>query len=368
MIVGGVTSRRHAGERLSERVVRECARAQDPLRLLERVACLVRAEIPYDVAGWLLVDPETLLINGVHAESVPREQHLALIECELTEDDVNKFADLASRGVPAASLSAATGGRLDRSVRWSRIYGPCGYGDELRAVFSTGPTAWGHACLTRLAHEPCFSAAEVDLLASLCPHVGHGIRTALLLAGAAAPGAAGSGAPALVVLADDGSVESMTPEARDWLGSLDDEGLTSTIVLHEVAQQSRALARDGVGAAACARTRARNGDWLLVRGTRLEGAASRAGRTALVLEPARRSDIAPVLLRLHQLTDREREVTQLLLTGRSTAAIADELSITVETLRGHVKALFAKLDVNSRPELAALLSHEPLISSSSSLR
>ena len=142
-MMGVMTGRRQVRERLSERVIRECARAQDPLRLLERVAGLVREEIPYAVAGWLLVDPETMLITGVHAESVTREQHLALIECELTEDDVNKFFDLASRDVPAASLSAATGGDLSRSVRWARIYEPCGYGDELRAVFATGSTAWG---------------------------------------------------------------------------------------------------------------------------------------------------------------------------------------------------------------------------------
>ncbi len=95
-----MTARRRVRDRLSGRVIRECARAQDPLRLLERVAALVRTEIPYAVAGWMLVDPETLLINGVHAESVSREQHLALIECELTEDDVNKFFALASGDVP----------------------------------------------------------------------------------------------------------------------------------------------------------------------------------------------------------------------------------------------------------------------------
>ena len=138
-------------------------------------------------------------------------------------------------------------------------------------------------------------------------------------------------------------------------------------MLHEVARQSRALARDGAGGIACARTRARTGEWLLVRGTRLEGPRSGAGCTALVVEPARRSDIAPVLLRAHQLTDREREVTQLLLTGRTTHAIADQLAITSETLRGHVKAVVAKLGVNSRPERAALLSSEPVLSSTSSL-
>ena len=364
-MMGVVTARRHVRERLSEHVIRVCAQAQDPLRLLERVAVLVRAEIPYAVAGWLLVDPETMLVNGVHAESVTREQHLALIECELTEDDVNKFFDLASRDVPAGALSAATGGDLSRSVRWRRIYEPCGYGDELRAVFATGSSAWGQACLTRLASDPFFSVTEVKLLAGLCPYIGHGIRTSLLLSGVDS-GPVGAGSPAFVVLADDGSVESISAEAREWLGPIDDEGLESTVVLHEVAQQSRVLARNGAGRIACARTRTRGGDWLVVRGARLEVGGSGDGRTALVLDPARPSDIAPVLMRLHQLTDREREVTRMLLTGMPVHTIAEKLWITPETLRGHIKAVFAKLGVNSRPQLAALLSHDPRVSSSSS--
>ncbi len=69
---GNVTARARAADRLPERVIRECARAQAPLLLLERVATLVRGAIPYAVAGWLLVDPDTMLINGVHAESVTR--------------------------------------------------------------------------------------------------------------------------------------------------------------------------------------------------------------------------------------------------------------------------------------------------------
>jgi DNA-binding CsgD family transcriptional regulator len=206
----------------------------------------------------------------------------------------------------------------------------------------------------------------VKLLAGLCHYIGHGIRTSLLMSGVARD-TVGAASPALVVLADDGSVDSISAEAREWLGPLDDEGLESTIVLHEVAQQSRVLARDGAGRIACARTRARSGDWLVVRGARLKGAGSGVGRTALVLEPARRSDIAPVVMRLHQLTDREREVTQLILTGMPIHAIAEKLWITPETLRGHIKAVFAKLGVNSRPQLAALLSHDPVISTSSSL-
>lgn len=340
-----------------ERVARICVRAQDPLDLLAEAAAAVRAEIPYAAAGWLLTDPDTLLMNGVYAENVARTQHLQLIECELTEDDVNKFFELAERGVAAASLSAATGGDLTRSTRWRRIYEPSGYGDEIRGVFRSAGATWGHACLTRASGDPWFSAAEVDVIARLCPHIGNGIRACLLLARPAGHGAATS--PALVVLADDGSIDSVTPQAAELLGPLNDERLQRTIVLHQVAQRTRALAGKGQGPAAMARVQGASGDWLVVRGARLEHDDDRPGRTALVLEPASRSDIAPLLLQLHDLTPREKEITALLLTGMPTAEIARRVWITTETLRGHVKSIFAKLAVSSRPELAALLSKEP---------
>ncbi|MFC8921873.1 LuxR C-terminal-related transcriptional regulator [Cellulosimicrobium sp. NPDC057127] len=340
------------GHRLLEQVARRCARAHDPLLLLRDVAAAVRAEVPYAAAGWLLVDPDTLLLTGVHAEGVTRVQHLALIELEGAEGDVNAFRDLAEREVAAASLSGATDGDLARSARWRAVYRPAGYGDELRTVFRSASTTWGHACLTRRAGDPFFSAAEVALVARACPHVGNGLRAALLL-GAAAPGADPS-APALVVLDDGGAVRSVSERASRWLGPLEDDSLASTIVLHEVARRTRALAAGATGPPAFARARSVGGDWLAVRGTLLDD-----GAVALVCEPASRAQVAPVLLRLRRLTDREREVTGLLLRGTSTAAIARELWITPETVRGHVKTVFAKLGVTSRPELAALLADEP---------
>jgi DNA-binding CsgD family transcriptional regulator len=338
--------------RLLEHVARLCARAHEPLLLLEQVAHAVRRTVPYAVAGWLLVDPDTLLLTGVHAEGVTREQHLALIELELTEEDVNTFRELAERDVAAASLSAATGGDLSRSTRWRRVYRPAGFGDELRTVFRSGSTTWGHACLTRRAQDPFFGPREVDLVARVCPHVGNGLRASLLLAGA--PAGQGASAPALVVLDDDGGVVSVSDSASRWLGPLEDASLATTIVLHEVAQRTRALADGSPGPPAWARARSVSGEWIVVRGTMLDD-----GRVALVCEAASRAQVAPVLLRLHRLTDREREVTRLLLRGTTTAGIARELWITPETVRGYVKAIFAKLGVSSRPQLAALLADEP---------
>ncbi|MGC5585480.1 helix-turn-helix transcriptional regulator [Ornithinimicrobium sp. W1665] len=350
-------------DRLVTQVAGICARAQEPLVLLERVAAAVRRHVPYDVAGWLLVDPDTLLINGVYEEDVPRQAQLGLIELELGShgDDLNKFVDLGRAKVPAAALSATTGGHLERCLRWTRIYDPEGFGDELRTVFRTGAVMWGHACLTRLAEEPWFSRREVDVVARLSPHVAHGIRTGLLLHEEWSEEAHRDDGPGLVVLDDDGGVESATPDALERLGPVEDGRLDGSVVVHEVAAQARALAERCVsGPPAVARARAVTGEWLLVRGTRLAGPS---GRTAVLVEPARRSDVAPLLLHLHELTAREREVTQLLLTGMSTADIAQQLWITSETLRGHVKAIFAKLGVGSRVELVARLSHEPRVRS-----
>lgn len=53
------------------------------------------------------------------------------------------------------------------------------------------------------------------------------------------------------------------------------------------------------------------------------------------------------------LTDREREVSQLMLGGSSTKEIARRLSISVETVRAHKKHLYAKLGINTQAELFA---------------
>jgi DNA-binding CsgD family transcriptional regulator len=54
------------------------------------------------------------------------------------------------------------------------------------------------------------------------------------------------------------------------------------------------------------------------------------------------------------LTEREREVTQLLLRGNSAKAIARSLYIAADTARNHLKHIYSKLGVASQTELFAL--------------
>ncbi|MEU8264211.1 hypothetical protein AB0C02_26750 [Micromonospora sp. NPDC048999] len=62
------------------------------------------------------------------------------------------------------------------------------------------------------------------------------------------------------------------------------------------------------GAPAQARLARRGGGWLLLHGSALKG--DTAGRVAIVLEPARQTHLADVLVRAYTLTARERQVTE----------------------------------------------------------
>lgn len=53
----------------------------------------------------------------------------------------------------------------------------------------------------------------------------------------------------------------------------------------------------------------------------------------------------------NDLTQRENEVLDLLSKGKSYASIADELCLSVNTIKTHVKNIYEKLQVSSREEL-----------------
>ena len=53
-----------------------------------------------------------------------------------------------------------------------------------------------------------------------------------------------------------------------------------------------------------------------------------------------------------ELTDREREILQLIARGESNAAIAEKLSISMKTVRNHVSNIYNKLQVADRAQAA----------------
>ena len=74
-----------------------------------------------------------------------------------------------------------------------------------------------------------------------------------------------------------------------------------------------------------------------------------------MLEPAKASEIAPIVVEAYGLTAREVEVTRLIARGLSTDEIASSLFLSRHTIRDHLKAIFEKVGVSSRGELTSRL-------------
>ena len=93
------------------------------------------------------------------------------------------------------------------------------------------------------------------------------------------------------------------------------------------------------------------------------GAVADPESAAALLSPQRRNLIfvavlLGMLLAAYGLTTREREICLEVISGHSTGAIADRLSISPHTIQDHLKSAFAKVGVRSRGELVATLRPE----------
>jgi DNA-binding CsgD family transcriptional regulator len=74
----------------------------------------------------------------------------------------------------------------------------------------------------------------------------------------------------------------------------------------------------------------------------------------VTLAPPSQPELASLLLRLHGLTKREREVAELVMQRLTTDEIAARLYVSHFTVRDHVKAIFAKTGARSRADLMTL--------------
>jgi DNA-binding CsgD family transcriptional regulator len=349
-------SRRH--ERVRAQVAGLCAGGLPVLELFRRLAVCVREMVPYAAGGWLTMDPATLLFTGGLVEQVERSDCLRIKDNELSCPDFAKFNRIARSGRHATTLRSVTGGEIQLSARYREIYRRLGVQDEIRAVFRSGDAVLGAGCFIRVGDDRHFSPADVAFFDSIGTLVGEGLRRSLLLEESGLPG---SGAPGVIVLEPDESVYSMTDAARDLIERMTVNEATPfelPSVIYQVSRLVRSGRRDGQSTCMPVRVRLPSGPWLLIHASPLTSGSDDVGRIAIVLEPAKRAQLASLIVDLYGLTEREREVTELLARGLAMKEIATVLSISRHTARDHVKAIFSKFAVSSRPELTAKLFHQ----------
>lgn len=162
--------------------------------------------------------------------------------------------------------------------------------------------------------------------------------------------------PGLILLDERQRLEVITPAAEQLLGELVDASADGPgprplpYIVHAVATRARLAGQpDGTEAMARARVRTKAGRWLVLHGSLTAGEPP--GRIAVIVEPAPAVVIARLIVRAYGLSQRERQVVQLVLQGLSTQEIAAELYISSYTVQEHLKAVFDKVGVCSRREL-----------------
>jgi DNA-binding CsgD family transcriptional regulator len=314
---------------------------------------LLRSVVPFDHACWHSMDPATQLVTGAVKEKLADDPRN--VRYEFSVEDVNKFSFLARSASPVGVLSEATHGNLLQSPRFRDLLQPIGIAWELRACFRAGGVAWGACGIYRGDNQPDFDAADAAFMAEVSRILGEGFRRSMLLDKGTIEETADG--PGLLILDDQDATVSITPAASRWLDELVDIGdpvgrrLPSPV--YAVAARAREMVATSCEGRLQARARSftRAGQWLLLHGVRLEGMGP--GLTAVIIEPARPADVALLVIQAYGLSEREREITHLVLRGFSTKQIALDLNLSPLTVQDYLKAVFKKLSVRSRRELTA---------------
>ena len=342
--------------RAHERLVELAARELPPAELFARADDLLRTVIPFDASGWLTTDPATGLATGVAmVTGVPEETAAELLEHEIIDAGLSSFAALARSPHPVAIQPGPDAELPAPEARRRELRSRHDFGPELRAALALDGALWGTLCIARMIGEPSFTVADARFVGRLVQPLAHAIRRSLLIETTdRAPAAAG---PGMLIVTGDGRIESATEPARRWLEELagdlvHDDGDRLPAAVFTVALRSLRVGTDPH--ASRVRLRTAVGTWLTIYASPLRGPDG-VERAAVVIEPARRAEVAPVVARAYGLSAREREVLALIAQGLSIEAIARRLVISLHTARDHVKRIQAKVRVTSRAELVSKL-------------
>jgi DNA-binding CsgD family transcriptional regulator len=320
----------------------------------EALARLARS-VGFDAARAMAYDPDVLIpVSFAASEPLLDWEHtVAACRNEQAEADVHKFADLAQSRQHVAVMTADSA-EARQSPRWQNLILPDGFRHELRAVaVDDHGRCWGSVTAFRDGRRP-FTDKDTATASRDLGQIAARLSRAMA-GGVAAPV---PGHAASLWLSDAGELLSTTSTAREWLDRLrtpEMPGRADAVLTGLAVRLAANLAHSGPGSVirpVSVRARGAQGEWIALHGEPITGPDGQAQGIGVVIGPARSGTVLPVLAAAYGLTSREQEVVRCVFAGLSTREISARLRISSYTVQDHLKAIFAKVGVNSRGELA----------------
>ena len=323
--------------------------------VLDQALARLGRSVGFDAARALAYDPDVLIPVSFTGSGPLLDWEHTVAACwnEQAEADAHKFADLALSRRRVAVMAAGSA-EARQSPRWQNLILPDGFRHELRAVaVDDHGHCWGSVTAFRYGRRPytgkdiATAGRDLSLIA--------GRLSRAMVSGVAAPL---PGHAASLWLSDAGELLSATSTGWEWLDRLrtpEMPGRAEAVLTGLAVRVTASIARSGPGSPprpVSVRARGAQGQWIVLHGEPITGTDGQAQGIGVVIGPARPGTVLPVLAAAYALTDREQEVVSCVFAGLSTKEISRRLHISTYTVQDHLKAVFAKVGVNSRGELA----------------
>jgi DNA-binding CsgD family transcriptional regulator len=324
------------------------AGAASALEVVDVAARTLLRMVPADVWCAVILDPSTLLdTGGIKEAGFPPEYMPRLYEIEYVEqNDVDNLRALTRRASPVSLLSMSTKGDLASSTYYRDLLAPLGLADEMRILLRDGARTWGMFVLCRADSSVPFSRAEQADARAISAPVTCALRQSFVRTGTD-PGTIADGT-GLVTLDRAQRIVTMSRTAELLIADLPEDRLNGDQCPY--ALRALAAAARTVEAGECVRSHARtkSGRWVSLNACVM----GEDDLLTIAIGPPELSELMAVILDAYGLSPRHRQITEMVLRGRSTEEIMAALRLSRNTLAGYFTKIFEVIGVRGRSELA----------------